>query len=124
MHEPFWQAPDGSVREREVCKMGAIGLCPRGDHCRYAHITESELGSEDSDESSESNDADGVLNDTSVLQSDNLSQGGSTDASRQSDSKVRIQSVLHHDSAYSYRLEVSGSLSSLFRGTPLFQVAL
>ncbi|OJT02813.1 hypothetical protein TRAPUB_6669 [Trametes pubescens] len=74
--------------------MGAIGLCPRGDRCRYAHITESEFGSEETDERSESNDADAILNDTAILQPDNVSQGGSIDASDQTGSK-KPQEVCH-----------------------------
>ncbi|KAI0635309.1 hypothetical protein C8Q77DRAFT_1156616 [Trametes polyzona] len=38
-----YTAPDGSVREREVCKSTASGQCPKGDRCRYAHLTDEEL---------------------------------------------------------------------------------
>ncbi|KAI0777287.1 hypothetical protein BD413DRAFT_174849 [Trametes elegans] len=31
-------APDGTISEREVCKLGAVGQCARGDRCRFAHI--------------------------------------------------------------------------------------
>ncbi|KAI8986757.1 hypothetical protein BD414DRAFT_416009 [Trametes punicea] len=33
-------APDGTVFERETCKLGAVGLCTRGDRCQNAHIIE------------------------------------------------------------------------------------
>nr|QIE48529.1 hypothetical protein [Trametes gibbosa] len=36
-------APDGSIHEREVCKLGARGLCRKGDSCRYVHLSEAEL---------------------------------------------------------------------------------
>ncbi|EIW55463.1 uncharacterized protein TRAVEDRAFT_73356 [Trametes versicolor FP-101664 SS1] len=77
-------APDGSIREREVCKMGAIGMCPRGDRCRYAHITESELESEDSDDTSESSATDDLRHDPELK---DVSQGGSVEASNQTSSK-------------------------------------
>ncbi|KAJ8488820.1 hypothetical protein ONZ51_g3309 [Trametes cubensis] len=41
-----YTAPDGTIHERETCKLGVKGLCHRGDNCRYAHdvqpITDSE----------------------------------------------------------------------------------
>ncbi|KAH9897001.1 hypothetical protein C8Q73DRAFT_437392 [Cubamyces lactineus] len=41
-----YTAPDGTIRERETCKLGVKGLCHRGDNCRFAHdvqpITDSE----------------------------------------------------------------------------------
>lgn len=67
--------------------MGAIGLCPRGDHCRYAHITESEFGSEDSDGRSESSATDDLHHDAAVPEKD-ASQDGSTEASKQTSSNV------------------------------------
>ncbi|KAI0646443.1 hypothetical protein C8Q79DRAFT_1090245 [Trametes meyenii] len=41
-----WTAPDGTVSEREVCKLGAVGLCPKGaESCRYVHITQEQIDS-------------------------------------------------------------------------------
>ncbi|KAI0372100.1 hypothetical protein BV20DRAFT_143288 [Pilatotrama ljubarskyi] len=42
-----YTAADGSMHEREVCKTWAAGLCPKGDTCRFAHVTEDELEEEE-----------------------------------------------------------------------------
>ncbi|KAI0360531.1 hypothetical protein OH77DRAFT_1418483 [Trametes cingulata] len=53
----MYTAPDGTVHEREVCKMAAAGRCPRGESCRYAHITEDQLDSDDSSSEGDSSES-------------------------------------------------------------------
>lgn len=101
--------------------MGAIGMCPRGDRCRYAHITESELESEDSDDTSDSSAADDLRHDPELK---DVSQGGSVEASNQTSSKVRVRRTSSSDPAHSLFTEVQGNLQALLHQRSLFHAAL